>query len=332
MSSPPVVSIVIPTYNHAQFVLATLESVWAQTFADYEVIVVNDGSPDNTAAVLEPLARTGRIRYIEQANGGQARARNTGIGLARGAFIALLDDDDLWPPDKLAWQVAALQDDPDAAVVYGKAFPIDADGKPSDPTPELALLFGGNVSLPEGDVFDSFWTHNHIVSPGQSLIRASFLAKIGGEPFDPRIRGCDDWDVWLRLSRDHRFRYQNTVALHYRLHAHNASRDLTAMYLNALTTRRKHYQAGHPDPVIRERLKELYTHERHQVAWFLHNEARQHLGPRRRFLQQQALRLEPTLAWRLLPRMGVPAALLPPIRFVMRVVWWANAHILGRSG
>ena len=113
------VSVIVPTYKHRDFVLATLDSVFAQTFTDYEVIVVNDGSPDDTADVLRPLAEAGRIRYVEQENQGQAAARNRGIAQARGEFVALLDDDDLWPPDKLEWQVGCLRADPTAVAAYG---------------------------------------------------------------------------------------------------------------------------------------------------------------------------------------------------------------------
>src|SRR5260370_24652309 len=103
------VSVVIPAYRHRDFVLATLDSVFSQAFTDYEVIVINDGSSDDTTELLRPLAASGHIRYFEQANAGQATSRNRGIHAARGEFIALLDDDDLWPPDKLEWQVEALR-------------------------------------------------------------------------------------------------------------------------------------------------------------------------------------------------------------------------------
>src|SRR4051794_22002333 len=117
----PLVSVIIPTYKHRDYVLRTLESVFAQTFTDYEIIVVNDGSPDDTADVLRPLVEAGRIRYIEQPNAGQASARNRGIAEARGEFIAMLDDDDLWPAGKLEWQVAEMHRDSDAVVIYGFA-------------------------------------------------------------------------------------------------------------------------------------------------------------------------------------------------------------------
>src|ERR1044071_9954613 len=115
----PTVSVVIPTYKHPRYILETLDCVFQQTFTDLEVIVVNDGSPDNTADLLKPLAESGRIKYIEQANAGQAVARNRGIERATGQYVAILDDDDLWPADKIEWQVRELQSHPEAALVYG---------------------------------------------------------------------------------------------------------------------------------------------------------------------------------------------------------------------
>jgi glycosyltransferase involved in cell wall biosynthesis len=152
--SSPTVSVVIPTYRHDAFVVQTLDSVFAQTFSDIEVIVVNDGSPDDTAALLRPIAQQGRIRYLEQANVGQAFARNRGMAEARGEFIGLLDDDDLWPPDKLAWQVEVLRAHPKAAVVYGRPLTIDEAGGEfvgldGDGTPFWWL----GPDLPGGDVY-----------------------------------------------------------------------------------------------------------------------------------------------------------------------------------
>src|SRR5690348_1122151 len=112
----PRVTVVIPTYRHRDFILQTLDSVFAQTMRDFEVIVVNDGSPDDTAALLAPLVATSRVAYFEQPNQGQSRARNLGIQHARGQYIALLDDDDLWPRDKLEWQAQFLDDNPDVGM------------------------------------------------------------------------------------------------------------------------------------------------------------------------------------------------------------------------
>src|SRR5438034_6092600 len=113
------VSVVIPTYCHQDTIIDTLKSVFLQTFQDFEVIVVNDGSPDETAQLVAPLAAVGRIRYLEQSNQGQAAARNRGLEEATGEFISFLDDDDLWPADKLEWQVSYLERNPSIAAVGG---------------------------------------------------------------------------------------------------------------------------------------------------------------------------------------------------------------------
>ncbi|WP_050030458.1 glycosyltransferase family A protein [Verrucomicrobium sp. BvORR034] len=109
MGSSPVVSVVIPAYNHAEYILACLDSVFKQSYRDFEILLIDDGSPDQTADMVRPFVSDGTIRYFRQENSGQAQARNRGLQEARGKYIAYLDDDDLWPSDKLEWQVAALE-------------------------------------------------------------------------------------------------------------------------------------------------------------------------------------------------------------------------------
>lgn len=217
----PVVSVIIPTYKHRDFVLQTLDSVFAQTFTDYEVIVINDGSPDDTAEVLRPLAESGRIRYIEQENTGQSKARNRGISEAQGEFIALLDDDDLWPPDKLEWQVAALRAQPEVGLIGGRATLITAAGDrlyQTELTPEI--------------VFEDSFAGCPFISPGQTLIRAAVLRDVGG--FNPDIWGADDWDLWLRIAKSSRSIMEDREALLYRKHDGNASNDACRMLENCL--------------------------------------------------------------------------------------------------
>jgi len=229
MNRAPTISVIIPAYNHGRYILETLDSVFAQTFKDFEIIVVNDGSPDNTAVLLHPLAEAGRIRYFEQPNGGQASARNRGLREARGQFIAYLDDDDIWPPDKLEWQAEALRADDELPVVYGRAVFLGEEAAES-PGPETAAA---------GTIRDDFCVANHIRSLGQSLIRAEALRAVDG--FDVAIRGADDWDLWLRMSEKGRFQYSGRVALYYRLHEDNASRNYWSMYRNSMRVIRKHF-------------------------------------------------------------------------------------------
>ncbi|MCK8600208.1 glycosyltransferase family 2 protein [Desulfoferrobacter suflitae] len=216
------ISVIITTYNHRDFILETLDSVFAQTLSEYEVIVINDGSSDDTEDLLLPLARAGRIRNILQDNSGPGAARNRGIAEARGEFIALLDDDDIWPPDKLQWQIAAIQKDSSIAVVYGF---FESFGHPP------LCRHPGNWG-PDGWVLQEVYRRNWIKSPGQTLIRASAVKRVGG--FDTSIWGADDWDLWIRLAEIGRFNYVPKLALLYRQHHSNASKDIMKMYINSM--------------------------------------------------------------------------------------------------
>lgn len=251
MSSSPLVSVVIPAYNHRDYILATLDSVFAQDFTDYEIVVVNDGSPDDTAAVLRPLITSGRIRYYEQPNAGQGAARNRGIAEARGRFLALLDDDDLWTPDKLSWQVEELDHNPSAILTYGDWSRLEPDNtvSPHDPEP-----------CPSGRVYDAFRQQCWILSPGQTLIRTSALRAVGG--FDPSIWGSDDWDLYLRLAREGEFIHRRRVCLHYRVHAANASKRAVAHARNHLKVVRRH---------IGWNLPLLARHQRAAARYFVPN-------------------------------------------------------------
>ncbi len=151
------ISVVVPTYNHRDYVLQAIESVFAQTFAACEVIVVNDGSPDDTATLLRPLIDEGRIVYLEQENQGQAAARNRGWQAARGRYLAFLDDDDLWPPEKLEWQVRVLEEQPGTVLVYGPPARIHRDGSISPPVPQ---------PHPSGQVYDTILRKYCLLSPG----------------------------------------------------------------------------------------------------------------------------------------------------------------------
>lgn len=233
--SHPSVSVIVPTYNHEVFVLDTLASVFAQTFTDYEVIVINDGSPDGTADVLRPWIEAGRIRYVAQENQGQAAARNHGIHLAQGEFIALLDDDDLWPAEKLKTQVELLAEHPGAVMVYGTAARLE------EPSSIIC------TETPAGDLRAYFRERNCLTSPGQALIRTEALRQAGG--FDPAIWGADDWEMYARLARMGEVLYTETVALLYRSHPANASKNVWKLYSNCLQVQRKHFGRV---PVLRD--------------------------------------------------------------------------------
>jgi glycosyltransferase involved in cell wall biosynthesis len=243
----PAVSVIIPTYNHRDFVLQALDSVFSQTFSDYEVIVVNDGSPDNTDAILAPLARSGRIRYVAQRNAGQGAARNRGLAESRGEFIAYLDDDDLWPPDKLEWQVDLLRKS--NALMLGGAVALFKDGEP--PLPHVP--WGPDVSILSAETLAE---GNPFFSPGQTLIRKSALDRVGG--FDATVWGIDDYDLYLRLSKCGDIQVDHRISLLYRLHAGNASKQRQRMAENSFKVVRRHF----PDDgsiISRKAVRWLYS-------------------------------------------------------------------------
>jgi glycosyltransferase involved in cell wall biosynthesis len=224
----PTVSVVVPVYGPAEYLLAAVESVLAQTFGDHEIILVDDGCPDGTAHVVRSLVEAGRLRYLQQTHRGPAAARNRGIQEAQGEFIAMLDDDDLWPPEKLQWQVEALRAHARTVLVYGYMETMGQEPWYRFPGPHA----------PSGNVGAAFLERNWIRSPGQTLIRAGALRELGG--FDEQLWGTDDWDLYLRLAARGEFLYVPRAALHYRVHAGNASRDFLRMYRNACRVHRRH--------------------------------------------------------------------------------------------
>jgi glycosyltransferase involved in cell wall biosynthesis len=250
-----IVSVIIPTYRHRDFVRAAIESALAQDLGErsIEVIVVNDGSPDDTADVLAPLVQGGRVRYIEQANRGQAAARNRGIVEARGRYVALLDDDDVWPAGKLSRQVALLDAAPDAVLVYGPHRLLADDGVSSEADPNQW------PHSPADDAYRAFRRQCWILSPGQTLIRRDALDRAGG--FDERIWGSDDWDLYIRLSRLGRFLYDPQPALYYRRHAGNASASALRHARNHLAVVRRHIGLLN--------LPLLVSHQRQAARYFL---------------------------------------------------------------
>jgi glycosyltransferase involved in cell wall biosynthesis len=233
----PKVSVIIPTYNHRAYIEETLESVFRQSHASTEIIVVNDGSPDDVAQVLRPLVEAKRIRYVEQANQGQSVARNTGLQLATGDFIAFLDDDDLWPPDKLEGQLAFFRSHPDAIAVAGPAITNWRQAHGFQVVP-YTVMSG-----------EQFFRGNPITSPGQTLVRADVLRRIGG--FDAKVQGAEDFDMWMRLQKEGAFYFGGSLALFYRVHEHNMSRNTEQMFTATSRVLEKHL-TGRP---LREHLR-----------------------------------------------------------------------------
>lgn len=210
----PVVTVVVPVYNRAGLVGDTLRSVEAQTLTDWECVIVDDGSTDETPEIVDAFcARDPRFRSLRQENAGPAAARNHGIAIARGRYIALIDSDDQFVPDRLEWQVAVLDAAPGAVLVYGDTWQFSADD------PERGMLCVGADAPPfRGPAFERLLQHSPIYAP---LVRAHTIRELGG--FNPDLEYSEDWEMWLRLARVGDFIFVPRVATRYRIHAGNRS-------------------------------------------------------------------------------------------------------------
>lgn len=208
----PRVSVIIPAYNAAKHIGQAVDSVLAQTYTDYEVIVVDDGSTDNTRDVLKPYED--RIRYIWQENQERSAARNQGIGLAQGEYVAFLDADDLWLPQNLERHVAALDAHAGAVLAYSPAQTIDGEGHPTEydgatRTGEV----GGRVEL--------HYLGQELILGCRLLTCATVVRRRAIErtgPFDTQLTLGEDWEMWLRLARLGPFAYVPQVLSQYRVY------------------------------------------------------------------------------------------------------------------
>jgi glycosyltransferase involved in cell wall biosynthesis len=187
MSAQPYVSVIIPTYNRAALVTEAVASVLAQTRPDFELLVVDDASTDGTAAALAPYAA--RIRLLRrESRGGVSAARNTGIKAARGEWLAFLDSDDLWRPEKLARQLAFLSENPALLICQTEETWVRR-GVPVN-RPRSHRKVSGDIFLPS--------LERCMVSPSAVILHRGLLTRHGG--FDEDLPAAEDYDLWLRLA------------------------------------------------------------------------------------------------------------------------------------
>lgn len=209
----PLVSVVIPTYDRAEFVLDAIESVLAQGYTDYEIIIVDDGSSDNTKDILSPLIRKNIIKYYHQSNQGEASARNLGIAISRGEYIAFLDSDDLFEPEKLEVQVKYLLDHPEVGLVHSCFVKFDNDGR------DLGYR---NTSWFTGKIYPQillYWTT--LMAIDTVIVPRKVFNEVG--MFDVGLKMGPDLDMWRRIARRYPFGFINRSLARVRVHAGNIS-------------------------------------------------------------------------------------------------------------
>jgi glycosyltransferase involved in cell wall biosynthesis len=232
----PRVSVVIPAYNAEATLAETLESLFAQTFADFEAIVVDDGSVDGTVRVADGFGDQ-RLRALSIPNGGVSRARNHAIAQAQGEFVAFLDADDLWEPGKLEQQIAILDARPLAGLCVTGAIRIDDASRELAPIPVLdtddpcATLLLQSMAV-------------GCISSG--VVRKTLLDSVGG--FDPRFSQCADWDLWLRLSRASEIAVVPSQLVRYRTSPGNMSSDIRLLERDTFAVLDVFYSTGAATP------------------------------------------------------------------------------------
>lgn len=215
----PLVSVVIPAYNAEKFIQDTLESVRSQTYQNIEVIVVDDGSHDQTAAIVETFAqRDSRIRLLRQANAGVSMARNYAIQAARGEYIAPLDADDVWYPQKLEKQVHCFLRSPDSVgMVYAWSADIDIKN---------AMTGGFCAWNVEGEILIPLLYSNYLGNGSSPLIRRSCFQQVGNYSMTMKAanaEGCADWDLYLRIAEQYEIRVVPELLIGYRQHSSSMS-------------------------------------------------------------------------------------------------------------
>lgn len=218
----PTISVIIPVYNGQKTIKETIQSVLNQTFADWELIIVNDGSQDATLEIINSI-NDYRIKVFSYSNAGVSSSRNRGLDQARGEFISFLDADDLWTPDKLKEQLKALQENPQSALAYSWTSWIDQSGQ--------LLRQGGHITV-NGRVYDKLLVRDFIESGSNPLIRKQALDKVGG--FDCSITHGEDWEMWLRLAACYEFVAVSFPQVLYRVYPESASFDVLKMETGSL--------------------------------------------------------------------------------------------------
>ena len=208
------VSVIIPTYNRPQYLLLAIESVLKQTFQDFEIIVTGDGAPDSTRVMVEKYKD--KVRFVNQEHMVISAARNNGIRYATGEWIAFLDDDDIWLPEKLKRQIDAIERHPEIAMVGSEVFTIDAEGRRTGHWKKSDLGLGNRDTF--NDLFEGNYLHAMT-----TMIRKDCLLAAGC--FDEELKTTEDYDLWLRIAKKHKFHYINEPLAEYRLHGKRASDD-----------------------------------------------------------------------------------------------------------
>jgi len=249
---PGRVSIIVPCYNAAKYLDDAIHSVQAQTYDNFEILAVNDGSKDDTQKRLEEHASIDpRVRMFQQANAGPSAARNTAMRNITGEYISFLDADDVFLPEKLERQVAFLTAHPHVDLVHSDYYTSDA---------ELNLTALTATRPTHVDTIETVAMRNSF-PPSVPMFRRRLMETVG--PFDEAFRMTEDWDYWIRCAKAGVFAYQPGAVVIYRTHGEQAHHDLDRMFRAGKKVLWKHFKS------------DLAFHQRALASWYaVHAKAR----------------------------------------------------------
>lgn len=275
----PSVSVIMPTYNHAAYLKEAMDSVLGQTYRNLELIIIDNFSEDDTRQIIDAY-QDERVRYIPFRNNGIiAASRNRGIQQARGEYVAFLDSDDVWLPQKLDLQVQALTQDRKRGISFGKFKVISPDAV------EDGKIMGPKTPVVPDELYSRLLKANFIVSSSTVVLKKA-LDEVGHFDESPELRCSEDFDLWLRILRKYKPAYVNEVVGLYRVHGSNQSGDDLRLR-RALAVIDKHLNNGWINQYVADAAKASFYF---QVGWTLIGCDAQ----RARKYCAQAIKLHPT--------------------------------------
>lgn len=316
--SAPLVSVIVAARDAGPTVVDTLESVRRQTVTDLEVIVVDDGSTDDTVARVARVTDP-RITLVSFPGAGISTARNRGMARARGAYLSFIDADDLWTPDKLELQLEALRRRADAGVAYSWTYEIDPAGRPLGPHPPVRH---------EGDVYAAMLLGFFVGSGSNALLRRAVIETVG--EFDPGLQGAEDWEYFLRAAARWPFVVVPRYQILYRQSPHSMSSRVEVMREQSFRMVEQAF-ASAPSDLQRLKPRALARVHRYLARLSLTREAGAEGVERARQSLAEALRLDPRLllspiTLRLCVRWALTRCLSPRAAERIAALWWRRGR------
>ena len=232
----PLISVISPVYNGERTLTETIESVLRQSFEDFELIIINDGSTDKTLAIALGI-KDARIKVYTYPNGGLAKSRNRGFDKSKGEFVTFIDADDLWTQDKIKKQLEAFQDHPEASVVYSWVDCINSKGH--------FLSTGARFTQQQGEIYIESLQHSVWQNGSNAMIRSAVFKEVGG--FDESLATGEDWDLSIKLAKNYYCVCVPEVHVFYRVSPNTLSTNVSWTEADWLRIADRAFKAAPPE-------------------------------------------------------------------------------------